>query len=345
MFWGDVMNSIVPVQVTLNKINFSIDPRIELLASIQLISDYGDFVPVIIKEDFTYKKKMKAYFEPFKEHKAVKLFEKLSKEGLAYDGPHHLMIHLTNPPLMESKEEITQDVLDRVKTPDEIYEFIKLLNEYAIDTDFNKFYADNREFYRNMIENSINGIKEIDFLEQIESYYNMSQNSYNFIFTPALYHGYGPRIKKGEKYDIYSIVGTDNIIDDIPKFEDIAYFKYMIWHEFSHSFINPITDENINEVNKYEKLLEPIAEKMEKQGYNKWSTCVNEHIIRALTTRFYYIYDGKEAGDRALEEELNLGFIYVNALCEKLKEYECNRDKYKNFKEFYLALVSVFKEV
>lgn len=339
------MDSIIPVQVTLNKINFSIDPRIELLASIQLISDYGDFVPVIIKKDFTYKKKMKAYFEPFKEHQAVKLFEKLSKEGLAYDAPHNLMIQLTNPPLIEPKEEISEDALSRVKTPDEIYEFIKLLKEYAIDTEFNKFYDDNREFYKTMIENSINGIKEIDFLGQIESYYNMSQNSYNFIFTPALYHGYGPRIKRGEKYDIYSIVGTDNIIDDIPKFEDISYFKYMIWHEFSHSFINPITDKHINEVNKYENLFEPIKDKMEKQGYSKWSTCVNEHIIRALTTRFYYIYDGKQAGDSALEKELILGFIYVKDLCEKLKRYENNREKYKDFKEFYLELISVFKEV
>ncbi|WP_206870715.1 DUF4932 domain-containing protein [Clostridium zeae] len=38
-------------------------------------------------------------------------------------------------------------------------------------------------------------------------------------------------------------------------------------------------------------------------------------------------------------------FIYINAITEKLKEYENNREKYPTFDDFHPKLIELFKEL
>ncbi len=40
-----------------------------------------------------------------------------------------------------------------------------------------------------------------------------------------------------------------------------------------------------------------------------------------------------------------MGFIYIAALAERLKEYEGQPDKYPTFADFYPRLIDVFKEI
>jgi hypothetical protein len=90
-------------------------------------------------------------------------------------------------------------------------------------------------------------------------YYGMEQNSYNVILSPMFGPvGYGPRIQsENGGYDIYSIQGTVSIEDDIPVYGTDEIFKGMVYHEFSHSFVNPLTEEYRDELNKYRKLCLP----------------------------------------------------------------------------------------
>lgn len=39
------------------------------------------------------------------------------------------------------------------------------------------------------------------------------------------------------------------------------------------------------------------------------------------------------------------GFFYIEPICNKLVEYEENRDRYKNFEDFYPEIITVFKEL
>lgn len=65
------MNECLPIQLSYNNVNFIVDPRIELLASIELISNYDSTFSLITKNDFKYKREMFEYFKAYKEHKAV----------------------------------------------------------------------------------------------------------------------------------------------------------------------------------------------------------------------------------------------------------------------------------
>jgi len=84
---------------------------------------------------------------------------------------------------------------------------------------------------------------------------------------------------------------------------------------------------------------------MRSQAYATWEICVNEHIVRAVTTRLAYLYLGQNAGDAALANEKGRGFYYIEALCESLEDYESNRDTYPTFESFYPQLIKVFKNL
>lgn len=172
----------------------------------------------------------------------------------------------------------------------------------------------------------------------------MKQNSYNIILSPMFHTGgFGANIKnKNGSCDIYSIQGPLSVEKGIPSFGDKDSFKYLAWHEFSHSFVNPLTEENLKEVEKYSKLYEPISKKMKDNAYPTWQICVNEHIVRSVTARLAYMRDGQDAYEKTIAQEKAKGFIYITQLTEKLEEYEKNRDQYNSLREFYPGRVKVF---
>lgn len=174
----------------------------------------------------------------------------------------------------------------------------------------------------------------------------MEKDEYNIILSPLIMGGYGPKVKTADgKTKVYGIIGPirSNMSGDIEF--STEYVRDIVLHEFSHSFVNPITTKNIDEVNKYKSLYKPISEIMKKQAYADWETCVNEHIVRAVTTRIAYIYEGEAAGEKALKYEKSNGFIYIDNLCEKLKYFEENKNNYASFEEFYPELIEVFKNL
>ena len=174
----------------------------------------------------------------------------------------------------------------------------------------------------------------------------MSQNSYNIILAPLFTGGFGPRIERSSgKYDIYNILGPTNIKAGLPSFGSEQSFRHIAWHEFSHSFVNPTTAKFSRDIDQYEALYEPISIRMKGQAYRDWQTCVNEHIVRAVTTRLAYRELGSDAGGRALRGEKERGFAYVQALCESLVDYEKHRDTYPTFVDFYPELINVFKRL
>lgn len=339
---AEKLEELKPVKVSVDSLNIMVDPRIELLTSIQLNSDYFR----LTKLDLQYKDKMKEYFKNHTNHDAVKTFKELNSKGFNYDAPPTSMLFLTNPLKLEQKIQFTDYLKERAGDEDVLKDFIAEAKNFAIDTNFTDFYKNNKEFYRSLVDSVANDVKDLNLTTALDDYYGMDRNSYNIVLAP-LFHsgGYGPRII-GENglYDIYGIIGPTKEDAGTPGFSK-KNIKYIVWHEFSHSFVNPTTERYKDEINKYEELFEPIKNIMEDQAYGQWQTCVNEHIVRAITARLTYIHDGEAAGDNLIVREKSKGFFYIEHLIKELEVYEKNRDLYPTFEDFYPNLIKVFKEL
>jgi hypothetical protein len=331
-------------------LHVTVDPRLELLAVVQSLGLYDSQTHLITNYAFPYRKEIDEYFQPYKDHAAVKIFDQMSQVGFTFDAPPALMLSLSDPPELAVTASFDNIIIARAGGPVLVEAFLAALRDFARETNFMAFYTGHADFYATLTGQVEAMINPAD-LTTLEVYYGMQQHSYNIILVP-LFHpgGFGPRMpaKAGSAgdglFDVYSINGPQGVTDDIPNFGDAADYRDLIWHEFGHSFINPLTEANSDLVIPYESLATPIAWKMRRLAYTGWETIVNEHVIRAITIRLVAQVDGEEAGQALLEKERKQGFRYINVLSERLKEYEANRGEYPTLESFYRRLMEVWVE-
>ncbi len=343
---GKKIKSTDKISKTIGKLEICVDPRIELLTALQQQADYQ----ILTRLDFTYKDEMKEYFSQYRNHTAIKSFDQLSKSGFNYNAPPAVMLYVSNPPDLRIMRKFDEELVNRATNQKQLNSFIDDMRSYSKDTNFQKFYQQHTPLYKTMVNQVYQDIKDMDLIATLDSYYGMEASSYHLVLSPMLHSGgYGPSLKTKKGLDIYGIIGPDQIVEgkdgtSLPAYS-VGGIQSIIWHEFSHSFVNPTTRKSLKEINQYDKLFTPIEGRMSAQAYTNWETCVNEHIIRAITARMIYLTSGKEAGDQAIAYEKTNSFFYVPALCESLEYYEGHRDSYPTFESYYPELVKVFKKL
>ncbi len=308
------------------------------MSIIQYLADFNCKDIVIYNKDTTYKADVDKYFSPYKNHRVVSLYEEMAKDGFVYHVPPKLILYLDDKYKEQDSKMIPyHEIISGVDGRNKIKEFIRQMVDFKNETKFDDFYKNHQEYYHKITTKIQNILKSNNCLENLIKYYGAKQNSYNIIVVPLYSGAYGIRILgKDEKFDTFCI---------IPPVENSQYLTSFVWHEFSHSYVNPLTEESKNEVDKYKDLYAPISNIMTEQAYRTWETCVNEHIVRAVTSRLCYKVFGEKSAKEEIKWHKERGFLYIDKLYEKLIEYENNRNKYTTFKEFYPELLKVFEEV
>jgi hypothetical protein len=143
-------------------------------------------------------------------------------------------------------------------------------------------------------------------------------------------------LRSDGSYDVYNITSHRGMNAD--------GFLHLAWHEFGHSFANPIVDSYRGKLAAYASLYEPIAEQMRRQAYPRWHTCVYEHIVRAVVVRLVALEFGNDKAGQRLQYEADRGFVYVETLCDRLKQYENSREEFPALRDFFPQLIDVFAQ-
>ena len=330
------------------ELNVSVDPRIELLSVVQLLSGYVMGASLVNTDATTYRRDLDVYFAPFRGHRAVTLFAEMYPKGFAFDVPPNVMLYFSNPPRLTQLQALPDDLKKRAGGERQLNEFIDALRDFARVSRFMEFYRAHVRTYQRIVDNTRATAKGKHLVGVLESYLGMKQHSYNVFLMPlAIELGFGVNVKRSDgTLDIYQMIGRGSVNQGIPVFGAGGEFtlQHIVWHEFSHSFVNPLTAQHRAEVNKYQSLYQPIAMQMKQQAYADWEHAVNEHIIRALTSRLTSRETSPAVGAAELQEDKSSGFLYVDALAQRLREYENNRSKYATFADFYPQLLNVFAE-
>lgn len=318
--------------------NVSIEPKIELLAAMQYIAED----PTILKKDISeenlkYSDEISKYFSKYKNEQVVTLYKEMMKSGFNYSTPPEAMLYVDDNLKLINKLTLPEDVISSAGGKEKLLKFYNLLADFRKKSKFDDFYIKHIDFYKKLVSNVKTRVDESQCIQTLENYYGYKQNSYNFIIEPLSIGGYAARTPSNNgKCDLYDFMVVPN---------NYVNFFQLVIHEFGHSYVNPLTEQNINEINKYNDLFTPIKEAMAKQQYSSWKFCVNEHIVRAVAYRALYKTYGIEASEKYIDMDTKCEFIYLKAITEKLKEYEDNRDKYPTFNDFYPKLLQLFKEL
>lgn len=331
-----------------NQITVSVNPQVELISIIQAISNYPSVLGFLMSNDSSeYKKDVNTYFSQYKEHPAVKMFDRLSSQPrmLNFSAPSNVMLYTDNN--LRLREDVVLDsfVMNRAGGTDSLAVFLDILRDFAIQSSFNKFYQKHKDYYLTIIDSTIDNLGVQNYTSELEAFYGKKQKSYNIILV-SIYNfvGFGNSLLyTNGKRDLYNTMGPMKVENNIPFFGDENYLKYMIRHEFSHPFINPMTEKYWNYIKSYSSNYDSIPEIARKQVCGDWQECINEFVIRAITTHIAY-NESDEIGNRAYEKEKSRGVSYLDSLLSKIRYYQSNRGSYPTFDSYYYKILDAFKE-
>lgn len=335
----DTLPYIPPVTKLSNNINITVDPRVELVAIVQYLSQYDQ---LMTEAEFSYRSDVDKYFYQYRNHEAVTMYDKMTKTGFIFSTPAAFALGLTDSLYIDDSVKLADHVVYGGGGKEQLKQFAAALRKFSRDSNFANFFNAHEDYYRENLLQVAATLGETDYITELQDYFGFEYQSFTVIPVP-LYGGgggFGPNVEREGRVEAYCILipFDDETKGDVPLYGNKDVLKLLLRHEFSHSYVNRITNMYLDEVMKYEHLLAPIKEEMENLNYGTWVTCLNEHIVRAVTVRLAYA-DSPREGSKALDRELSEDFIYTKVLAEALKEYEDNRDTYPDFISFYPKLL------
>lgn len=334
-----------------SKLQIAVNPQMELLMVVLLTSNYPDLCrqflgySVMTEEKTEYIEKVNQYFSPYAKHPIYDLLDEMMPKGFALGAPVEAALSLGIPPQLEKVRPYSQFAIQRAYGEDKLNEFVELLRDFALETNFMEFYHKNLKYYSDALDLFINVTNQLPYIEILEDFYGFEQESYNIYLTQLSRVSYGLSLKNdNDKLDIYNICGyNSSMFQDKNTFSQ--YLSNLIWHEFSHAIINPLTEKYDDLVKEYEYTYDYLKQyKQPNAGYDPWDECINEHIIRGIAIYLCQEYMDKESAKDRLTYDVNLGYIYIPKIIEKLEYYNQNRNTYMNIEDFYKELLSVFSQ-
>lgn len=308
------------------QIELRVDPRIELLAAVQVAAGYGARTGLITRCDFPYATMMKRWFGAWREHDAVRRFDAMSRRGFSFDAPVATILHYGPPPELAPIAEVPEDLVRRAGGRAALDGFIDALRAFGEEAMLAEFLAEQAAAQDRFLAATRPRLASLD-PAVLERYFGERRDGYVIILAP-LFHpgGFGPSLRSREGGEsIHAVVGPTGVVEGEPDFGDVERFRYLVWHEFAHSFANPLIDAHAERLDACSALFEPMREAMRRQAYGTWRTCLYEHLVRAVTVRLAFRELGEEAGRRARAEEIGRGFDLLPAILEELEAWEAGR--------------------
>ncbi|MDZ4182173.1 MAG: DUF4932 domain-containing protein, partial [Candidatus Cloacimonadaceae bacterium] len=327
-------------------LEISIDPRIELLAVIQYLSGSE----MVSKDVNGYADAIDAWFGDHKEHPVLELLPKMEELGFGYDLPVVTFLQYDSLPLEHKtmhldrfyhnmNEERWQEI-----SPAADWEQLRILvNSFYIQSDFAGFFLSQQDLFNQSLASAEKLVAgSPDMIAHLAAWFHETHPSYKLVISPLLGGmGYGPALlnEKGEN-EAYCLLSFHP--GDTPE-SALKNLAYMFFHEFSHSYVNPLVDEHYTELRLAEKLFDPISQKMTDLAYPSWWICVAEHFVRASELRLLSTFFAEQSASYSSDSQIALGFIYIDTILESLHAYEKARDEHGlSFKDYFPKLVADF---
>ena len=288
-----------------------------------------------------YTKETEAWFAPFESHPAVAYMQSLKpKYGIGYDAVASMSLQTETDG--KAVRLIDATTLEKRWQKVNLDTCLMYINQFYTDTRFHEFYMQHEGFYEEGLEAYRNNVMPYFNQDWYSQFYGMApEETYTVIigFTNGGAN-YGPsRQFPGQKREVFAICGYYLDEETGKAFENSEMFASTLIHEFNHSFVNPLFDEEANNA-----LLLPIGEDlyaltkrmMNGQAYKNATTVLNESIVRAAV--IIYMEENGFAAEQVRDDmydQIGRGFHWMPELVNALKEYKCHRDKYPTFNDFY----------
>ncbi|HZL42209.1 MAG TPA: DUF4932 domain-containing protein [Verrucomicrobiae bacterium] len=324
-----------------------VDPRMELLSLIFRLAGNPEYNTARVQ---SYAGDAEKQFGKFRGHAVVKLAQELHRtHGVSYDAVMSMAVHLPDTEHINLRLPLQPwpEGLDRRWTAPDVNHFLEAAQQFVKDSSFQEFIEQHRPLYQTTVARMQTLMEKEAHLEWFDAYFGKRPRA-SFTVALELLNGggcYGPHFRAADgREELYCVLGvwrTDG--HGLPEFKRDTL--PIIVHEFCHSYVNPLIERHLAELQRSgDALFEHVAEQMRSQAYSNGQTLLNESLVRACVVRYQRQYEGEEAARRAIQAEQRNGFLWMQEMSNLLGEYEARRDKYPTLEDFSPRLVAFFAE-
>lgn len=323
------------------KINVVVDERVELITTMQLLYEY----PLVGRAEIQYKKEVQDYFGKRAADTSVKYFLNIAEQYFSFVKPINYTLHYTFPGFKQiagfSSYENHNYEFDKHR--DSLKLYITALKQFYRESSFDRFYRAHHTFYDSLIVKVREKVDSADLVTLLEKHYGQRQHSYSLILSPLFIDaGMSTWIETSKGKDLYSIIGPNTYSKVKPDFDTRWLIQFLVMHEFSHPFCNPLIDKYYPQLEKDSILFAPIKKAMKKEGNATWRSTLYELLTRANEITLDQAVFGKADADKVYQDYLSKQYIYLGGLLPIIVEYGQNRAKYKTLDDIMPQVVTYF---
>ena len=334
-----------------------IDKRVELISIVFRLAGNWEYSSTSFQ---LYTDRIEQHFAEHRNHELIQFARSIRNErGIGFDAPMLLAVHLDDNLnlLADVSENVWQQ--DTRWTEEIVEKFVSLLQQFAKDTNFDDFFANNTDLYAKTIERFLPIYEQIN-IKWFFSFFGQEPsetflirlgvgNAIGYVPSNALLSNraanYGPSVNfiNGDRR-VYAIMGVRGDDEGIPTFlEDIVL--PIVIHEFAHSFVNHLIDKNIDALRESgEKIFSVVEDKMRRQAYGHWITMMCEALVRASVVMYLKDNDfAQEQIKTEINRQLELGYFWIEELIAKLVYYSKNRNRYPTLESFMPRIIEGYR--
>lgn len=326
-----------------NPVPAHFDECVDLMATVWRLSGADEYNRCMVPQ---YAHEVDSVFAPFKEHPVVQLARQYPNEtGIGYDAVASYGLHLTvtkdgtivfNDSFLEGSDDSFDRWSEKQKK-----EFLEPLNDFYHKSHFHDWFLQQQNLYK-QVEDAFEAInQQIDY-DWFNSYFGPQSGSTFRIVLSLLVgpnnYGCSARLKDGSNA-LSPVIGNCQVAEDGSIYYNANAVLPIVIHEFCHHYCNPLNGQFWSLMNQAaEKVFKENEEQLRQAAYSSALIMMNETFVRASVIRYMRTHYPQVEESILVKEEENQGFILTQTLCDALKQYEQQRDKYATMTDFMPTL-------
>jgi hypothetical protein len=222
------------------------------------------------------------------------------------------------------------------------------IESFAKVSQFDKFVEDHRGYYQQKIDEVALEISGLEMIKDFETFWGERKNNYTIVIAMLEQDIHSYWFANNDKSNCVFFLSPKFVVDNDAKFgnSDITnlregkmaakdYIYYGATHEIGHSFLNPI-------MNNYIKQINQIAFQYSTADPSK-ITFLCESYLRSLTAYFLIKNKYNEFAQMVIQGEKQQGYVYNEIIVDLINDYANNRNNYKSFNDYVPVLLDKLK--
>jgi hypothetical protein len=299
----------------------------------------------------SYYQALRSYFEPYRNHQAVRLAERLTKRGFTYDAPVAFVAGLDELPGLGASNRFDAQVVRRAGTAKTLVDLEKALADLASVARFDEFLGEHSALLDDMVRNTVSEWDLAGMIDWMREFYGWRADEYHLVLVPAMFPGggYGVSVRTASGgLALYMFVRERGTTDGAPQFflpENAKAGQWLALHEWGHSFVNPSLGKYPEQVRRLAPLYNKVGKQMREMAYGNVGTFLNEQVLRAVVVLGVQDSSGEEAARARVQQEESIGFYLTQRTVELLESYRRSRNEYPTFDTFVPVILRSYEEL